>query len=267
MTTKISPLVTTKAFPLEKSDIQYNATSEEVSIKREKFDAFVKYVQELQEKLEAAEDARDVAQYRARKEGKTADVLQALAEDVFQGTAAVRGWLASGHSLQELSTRAGIPYATCHRIVNERLGTPNVEIGHLQKMIAAVSRGRRAFFVQGETHPRFKRVLIGLPKGFEEQDLVSSWQTTGSEVSTVHAGLEIAEKIKDLRPNLILLDVSMPNLEKSGLERLKEFAKEKKSTIILTGEMGLANSALLQGSFERKTKIEELASEGESVGG
>jgi len=267
MSTKISPLVTSKAFPLEKNDIQYNPMSEEVSIKREKFDAFVKYVQELQEKLEAAEDARDVAQYRARKEGKTADVLQALAEDVFQGTAAIRGWLASGHSLQELSTRTGIPYATCHRIVNERLGTPNVEIGHLQKMIAAVARRGRAFFAQGEPHPRFKRVLIGLPKGLEEQDLVSPWETKGIEVSTVHAGFEIAEKVEELHPNLILVDASMPNLEESGLERLKEFAKEKKSTIILTGEMGLANSALLQGSFERKTKIEELASEGESVGG
>ncbi len=266
-TTKPSPLVTTNVFPLEKSDIQYDPTSEEVSIKREKFDAFVKYVQELGEKLEAAEDARDVALYRARKEGKTADVLQALAEDVSQGTAAIRKWLASGNSLQELSTRTGIPYATCHRIVNERLGTPNVEIGHLQRMVTAVSRRGRAFFAKAEAHPRFKRVLIGLPKGIGEQDLVSSWQTTGSEVSTVHAGLEIAEKIKDLRPNLILLDVSMPNLEKSGLDVLREFAKQKKSTIILTGEMGTANSALLQGSSEKKTKIEELASEGESVGG
>lgn len=267
MTTKASPHVATKIFPLEKGDIQYNPTSEEVSIKREKFDVFVKYVQELQEKLEAAEDARDVAQYRARKAGKTADVLEALTEDILQGTDAVREWLASGHTLQELSARTGIPYATCHRIVNERLGTPNVEIGYLQKMIAAVSRRGRAFVARAEAHPRFKRVLIGLPKGFEEQDLVSSWQTTGSEVSTVHAGLEMAKKVNELHPNLILLDVSMPNLEKNGLEHLKEFAKEKKSTIILTGEMSLANFALLQGSFEKKTKIEERASEGEAVGG
>ena len=266
MTTKASPLVGNKVFPLEKADIQYNPTSEEVSLKREKFDAFVRYVQELQERLEAAEDERDVAQYRARKEGKTADLLQALTEDVFQGTSAVRGWLASGHTLQELSTRTGIPYATCHRIVNERLGTPNVEIGHLQKMIAAVARRGRAFFAKAEPHPRFRRVLIGLPKGLQEHDLVSSWETKGIEVSTMHAGLEIAQKLEE-HPNLILVDASMPNLERSGLERLKDFAKEKKSTIILTGELGLANSALLQGSFERKTKIEEFASEGESVGG
>src|SRR5882762_9814088 len=144
MTTKTSPFKITKAFPLEKNDIQYNPSSEEVSMKRAKFDAFVKYAQALEEKLEAAEDARDVANYRARKAGKTADVLQALTEDVLKGTAAVRTWLGEpSHTLLELSTRTGIPYATCHRIVNERLGTPNVEIGHLQQMISAVSRDRR----------------------------------------------------------------------------------------------------------------------------
>lgn len=263
-TTKASQFVAAKTFPLEKGDIQYNPTSEEVSIKREKFDVFVKYVQELQEKLEAAEDARDVAQYRARKEGKTADVLQALTEDVVESTAAVRSWLGSpGHTLQKLSERAGIPYATCHRIINERLGTPNVEIGHLQRMVAAVSKGKFG----GELHPRFERVLLGVPKGFQEQELVSCWQMRGSQVSTVHAGAELAEKAKELLPNLILLDVSMPNLEESGLERLKEFAKDKKNTIILlTGAIAEANFALAQCSFGKK-KTEEPAKEGEAVGG
>jgi CheY-like chemotaxis protein len=257
----------TKTFPLEKSDIQYDPSSEEVSLKREKFDALVKYIQGLEEKLEAAEDARDVAQYRARKAGKTADVLQVLTEDVVKGTAAVRDWLGSGHTLLELSERTGIPYATCHRIVSERLGTPNLEIGYLQKMVSAVSRDRRPFGHLAESYPRFKRVLFGLPKGFAEDELVSSWQIKGSEVSTIHGGLEIAQKMKEVHPDLIVVDVSMPNLEKSGLERLKEFAKDKKSTIILTGEMALANSALLQGFFEKRNKVEEIASERETVGG
>jgi CheY-like chemotaxis protein len=264
MTTKSSPFVTAREFPLEKGDIQYNPTSEEVSIKREKFDAFVKYVQELQDRLETAEDARDVAQYRARKEGKTADVLQALTEDIAESTAAVRSWLGSpGHTLQELSERTGIPYATCHRIINERLGTPNVEIGHLQRMVAAVSKGKFG----GGLHPRFERVLLGLAKGAHEQELVSCWQMHGSQVSTVHAGMEIADKVNELHPNLILLDVSMPNLEKSGLERLKEFAKHKKNTIILlTGAIAEANFALAQCAFEKK-KTEQPAKEGEAVGG
>jgi hypothetical protein len=49
----------------------------------------------------------------------------------------------------------------------------------------------------------------------------------------------------------------MPNLEKSGLGLLKDFAKDSKWTIILTGEMVEMNSALLQGSFEKRNKAEE----------
>jgi CheY-like chemotaxis protein len=227
----------------------------------------VKYVQDLQERLEAAEDARDVAQYRARKESKTADVLEALQEDVVTGTTAVRDWLASGHTLQELSERTAIPYATCHRIVKERLGSPNLEVGHLQRMVSAVARSRRRVRPAAKSHPRFKRVLLGLSKGSAAYDLVSSWEAKGSEVSTVHGGREIAAKVKELHPNLILLDVSLPNLEKSGWERLKDFVKEKKGTIVLTGEIGLANSALLQTLVEEKTKIQEAATEGETAGG
>jgi CheY-like chemotaxis protein len=264
MKTKALPVKIRKAFPLEKRDIQYDPSSEDLSIKREKFDAFVKYVQGLEQSLEAAEDARDVAKYRARKAGKTADVLQALTEDVVKGTAAVRDWLASsGHTLQELSERTGIPYATCHRIVNERLGTPNLEIGYLQKMISGVSRDQKPFTAGAEGYPRFKRVLLGLPEGLAEDELVSSWETKGSEVATVHAGLDIVQKVRELHPDLILLDVSMPNLEKSGLERLRDFAKDKKTTIILTGEIAEANSALLQCSFESKNQAQELAPKAE----
>jgi CheY-like chemotaxis protein len=268
MKTQTSSFIMTKAFPLDKSEIHYNPSSEEVTIKREKFDGFVKYIQALEEKLEAAEDARDVAQYRARKAGKTGDVLQALTEDVLKGTAAVREWLRSpSHSIMDLSARTGIPYATCHRIVNERLGTPNVQIGHLKKMVSAVSRDRRPFAPGVASHPRYRRVLFGLPKGLAEDELVSSWQMKGSEVSTVHGGLEIAQKMKELHPDLILVDVSMPNLEKSGFQLLKNFAKHTVKMIVLTGEIAETNSALLQGSFEKENKADELASEGETPGG
>jgi CheY-like chemotaxis protein len=209
-----------------------------------------------------------MAKYRARKAGKTADVLQAPTEDVLKGTAAVREWLRSpSHTILELSTRTGIPYATCHRIVNERLGTPNVEIGHLKKMVSAVSRDRRPFAPGVAPHPRYRRVLLGLPKGLVEDELISSWQIKGSEVSTAHGGLEIAQKMEELHPDLILVDVSMPNSEKSGLELLKDFAKDTKRRIVLTGEMVDTNSALLQGSFEKSDKADELASEGETAGG
>jgi CheY-like chemotaxis protein len=73
--------------------------------------------------------------------------------------------------------------------------------------------------------------------------------------------------MEELHPDLILVDVSMPNLEKSGLELLKEVAKNTKRMIVLTGEMVETNSALLQSSFEKRDKADELASEGETAGG
>jgi CheY-like chemotaxis protein len=90
---------------------------------------------------------------------------------------------------------------------------------------------------------------------------------TGSKVATIHAGLELAQTVKDLHPDLVLLDVSMPNLEKSGLERLKELAKDTKSMIILTGHIAEANSALLESSTEAKNKPQEWTNEGKTIGG
>jgi len=268
MSTETHAFMKSRPFPLDKSDIRYDPSSEEVSVKREKFDALVRFVQALEEKLEAAEDARDVATYRARKAGKTSDVLQALTEDVLKGTAAVREWLGSrNHTIRELSTRTGIPYATCYRIVNERLGTPNVEIGHLNKMLSAVSRDRRPFVLGVQSRPRYRRVLLGLPAGLAADEIVSSWQMRGSEVSTVHGGLEAAQKIKELQPDLILLDVSMPNLEKNGLKLLKDFAGDANGTFVLTGEIVETSSALSQGAFEKRGAAEEAGSEAESAGG
>ena len=156
--------------------------------------------------------------------------------------------------------------------MNERLGTPNVEIGHLQKMVSAVSRDRRPFrdlalSAGAEWYPQFKRVLFGLPKGLAEDELMASWVMKGSEVSAVHGGLEIAQKMKELHPDLVLVDIAMPNLEKSGLERLKELAKDRNRTIIFTGEIVETALALLRGSSEKKHKAKEITRESEKAGG
>lgn len=273
MITKTAPVEVTADFPLRKEDIQYDPQREEVTVPRGKFDAFVRYVQALEEKLEAAEDERDVAEYRAQKAGKTADVLSLLIQNVEKATVAIRQWLeAPGHSLMELAERSRIPYATAHRIVNERLGTPKIEMGYLQSMVAAVGRVSPniplgvSSAVSSKEAPLFKRVLFGLPKGFEEEELISGWQTQGSKVETVHVGADISKKVRELVPDLILVDLSMPHLSKSGLEKLKEFAKDKNTTIVLTGKIAEANSALVEGSLETGTRMRQTG-EIESAGG
>lgn len=253
--------MTREEFPIQKSDVHYDPASQEVTLKREKFDAFVKYTQGLLEKLEGAEDARDLQRYRTRRAERTADVLQALTEDVLRGTAAVREWLASPtHTISELSERTGIPYATCHRIVNERLGTPNVEIGHFKKLVAAVSNDRvRVTTVGVEPPSPYRRVLLGTSEGFGEEHLVSFLRTEGSEVATVHAGGEVIRKIGELHPDLVLVDVSMPKLGEKVLEILRKFAMDTKSTIILTGETAETASALLENLSRGRNKIDRVA--------
>jgi CheY-like chemotaxis protein len=245
MNKKAAPNTTKEMFPLDKRDLHYDPSSGEVSMKREKFDAFVKYTQGLLEQLEQAEDARDFALYRARKAGQTTDVLEALREHVDEATAAIRGWLqAPGHSIQALSEKTEIPYATCHRIVNERLGTPKLEIGYLEEMVSGIAKGRETYRPSAKRVPRFKCVLIGVPKGYKAGDIVSSWQTKGSEVSTAHGGTEFLKKLGQVSPDLIMLDATMPNLGKNGLEELKAYVKNTKKTIVVSGQMEEANSAL-----------------------
>lgn len=248
-------------FPIQKSDVHYDPASQEVTLKREKFDALVKYAQGLLEKLEAAEDSRDLQRYRTRRAERTADVLQGLTEDVLQGTAAVREWLASPtHTISELSDRTGIPYATCHRIVNERLGTPNVEVGHLKKLVAAVSkRPVRVPTDVDEQSLQYRRVLLGISAGFVDEGLISFLRTRGSQVATVHAGGEMVKKIGELQPDLILVDVSMPKLGENVFERLGEFARDAKSTIILTGTTGETASALVESFSRRRSKPNQVA--------
>jgi CheY-like chemotaxis protein len=254
-----------QSFPLEKSDIRYDPASQEVSMKRGKFDAFVGYTRGLVEQLEAAEDARDVAQYRARKAEKTADVLQMLTDVVFDGTRAVREWLKSpDNSIRELSERTGIPYATCHRIVNERFGTPNLEVGFLGKMLSAISRGRGAPSGAKELRPRFQRVLIGVPEGEVRDDMTCPWAAKGSKVATASAGTEIAKMAEEMHADLILVDVTMPELGKNNLEQLRQIAQSDKTMVVLTGEIAKANSALLP-DVPKKLHGEER--EAETMGG
>jgi CheY-like chemotaxis protein len=252
--------MTKQNFPIQKSDVHYDASSDEVTLKRDKFEAFVKYAHELMDKLEEAEDAGDVQRYRTRRAEQTGNVLQALTEDVLQGTAAVRRWLElPEHTIRELSTRTGIPYATCHRIVNERLGTPNVEIGYFKKMVGVVLKDMKGKpLVRPEFPAHYRRVLLGIPKGEDNMQLARSFETTGSEVTTVHAGTEVPVKIGEVHPDLVLLDVFMPSLGRNIFEELGKFAKDTKSTIIFTGETAEATTDLVRSLSEQKTKREAI---------
>lgn len=250
-------------FPLEKSDIHYDPTTEEVSLKRDKFDAFVKYAGGLLEELESAEDAADFADFQARKAEKTSNLLQALLEDVAHGTAAIRRWLDSpNHSIRELSEKTGIPYATCYRIVNERLGTQDVEIGELNKMIAVVLPSTQEMARAVGVGQRQMRVMVGLGKEAVAGSLAATLGATGTQVTTVHAGKELGQSVAQVDPDVVMLDASMPNLQ-IGLEALRKHAENdrKTVTVIITGEPPASKANLLEGVLEKTRALEQTTGE------
>jgi hypothetical protein len=129
--------MTKVAIPFDKKDIHYDSAKREVSLSVDKFDALVKFMQDLVRRAEEAEEAAGVFRYRMREGEASAGVLQAAFERVREQ---VRDWLSSEHTIHELAERAGIPYATCYRIVKERLEKGSgADTGDLQKIEAVVS--------------------------------------------------------------------------------------------------------------------------------
>jgi hypothetical protein len=124
-------------FPFAKKDLHYDPARKEVSLSVENFDALVKFMQELVDRAETAEDNAGVFRYRLRESQATAGILAAAFEQVKDQ---LRGWLAASHTIRELATRTGIPYATCYRIVKERLEkNESVDSGDLQKIAAVMN--------------------------------------------------------------------------------------------------------------------------------
>lgn len=129
----------TKGFPLEKADIQYDPEKQEITLKREKFDAMIEFMRTLVERVEAVEDEKDIESYRIRRAEATGDVLQSFLSMAQEAGGSVERWLqAPEHSIRELSQRSGVPYATCHRIITERLKTDKIGIGELAKLLKVV---------------------------------------------------------------------------------------------------------------------------------
>ncbi|MGB2605742.1 MAG: sigma-70 family RNA polymerase sigma factor [Candidatus Sulfotelmatobacter sp.] len=127
-----------KGFPIDRSDVHYNAETQEVTLPREKFDALIGYVRDLVERASAADDERDIAEYRERRAKVSESVLQEMLSDVADLAAkSVSRWLES-HSIRQLSERSGIPYASCHRIVSERLGASRVDMETLSRLAGAI---------------------------------------------------------------------------------------------------------------------------------
>lgn len=120
--------------PLEKKDIHYDPLRGEVSLKREKFDGMIQFIRDLMEETQRTENARDTAVARRRRADAKARVWSAYADVMEDANQAIRDWV-NDNTIQELSRRAQIPYATCHRIIRERLSSGQVDVDTMKKML------------------------------------------------------------------------------------------------------------------------------------
>jgi hypothetical protein len=127
----------TKEPPVTRDDIHYDPATGEVSLKREKFDRLMQFVRDLIDESQQGEDARDTARARQRR-AEANSLATAYAQIIGEASRSVADWL-DANPIQELSRRTRIPYATCYRIVNERLPKAKVDLDTLGKILRAVN--------------------------------------------------------------------------------------------------------------------------------
>jgi CheY-like chemotaxis protein len=223
-----------KDYPLTKDDIHYDPDKQEVTLKREKFDALIGFVKEMLANTNAVEDERDIASYRARKAEATSSVFESLMEKVSEASGDVQAWLASPeHTILDLSQRTGIPYATCHRIVRERIGTPELEVGHLAKLAKAIGPDMAKNRIRRAPVTGDYKVVVGAPSSDWREQLLERLNATGMHVTTAEKTAEALKTAEKVSPDVMLLDVSMPWLAGENVVKWLRNRKLRSRIVIL----------------------------------
>jgi two-component system response regulator AtoC len=120
---------------------------------------------------------------------------------------------------------------------------------------AAATATRPSFHTQARRtdpiRPASKRILIVDDEPTLVDVLVERFINTSYEIETVGTGIDAVRAVKRQRPDVVLLDIKMPNM--NGIDVLKEVMKIDKSitVIMITGNMELSVTveALRHGAF------------------
>jgi chromosome condensin MukBEF ATPase and DNA-binding subunit MukB len=197
--------------PFDKNDVKYDAAKKEVSLSIEKFDALVHFIQDLLGRIERAEDTESILDYRLEEMNAENSVLQAVFQKVRKDVGA---WLGSEHTIRELANRTGIPYATCHRIVKDRLEKgESVDTGDLMKIEVVVSEDlKKARAEVGEDI-----VLLSRPGEAE---------TAGDAEKAPGAGMSEKEFTKKLKEGKLVVKVFDTSTGKTQPVEVKDFNLE-----------------------------------------
>jgi CheY-like chemotaxis protein len=237
-----------KPFPIGKDDVKYNAQSQEVSLKREKFDELIKYISELTAEAEEADHARAAAQYRQRRASASNTILEQVLLGLAAGSKAIREWV-DEHSIKKLSERTGIPYATCHRLVTERLGNSKLSIKDLVTMLSKVAERPAR-----ELAPLGSVIFVGPEKTWNTA--LDNMRGARMNVHQAKSGSQALRMLKKVQPGMIVIDVSMPEFKG---EELLELSRQK-------GPIVLVNTGDEHKLGEIADKVSRLASGSQGLG-
>jgi Cro/C1-type HTH DNA-binding domain len=228
--------------PIEKSDIHWG--TDEVTMKRDKFEVLISYLQDVSERLVKAEDELSFQRYDTRKVKQEANVLLALSASLSETEEGIQRWLADPkNSIQELSRRTGIPYATCHRIVTERLADARIETGQLKKLAKAINEeSSTKGALQSPTERRTRDIfepILGV-------ELSRMLLPKHSRIFGANAKDDLVCKVKEVQPSVVLVDMTSSKLSGETLSAFGECVMNSGITMVFATKGGIKKSAPIE---------------------
>lgn len=246
--------LTETEFPIEKSDIHWG--KDEVTMKREKFTALIKHLQEVSQKLVEAEDELSFQQYDTQQAENAANVFVGLSASLSETEAGIQRWLENPkNSIQELSRRTGIPYATCHRIVTERLATAQVETGQLKKLARAIGEEPEP---QSAPQSAAEKRTRGFFLPVLGANLAATLLPEDARIIDVKPTGNLLRRVKEEDPNVVLVDVSSSKLSGETMKALGDLAVKNGITMVFTGVRSRRNAAARALVNERVMAVRNL---------
>lgn len=139
-----------------------------------------------------------------------------------------------------------------------RFGIPDCTPEEIPKIIEALERGR-GVALGGPDRPKTR--IVSIDDDPEVRDLLKlTLQADGYEVSMAADGEEGLKLVKEIKPQLVLLDIDMPKMNGvETLKRIREFDK-KTGVVMITADSTLDSMALCgdHGAFDYMVKPFDL---------
>lgn len=221
-----------KTLPLTRNDVTYNSETGEVTLTREKFDQLMGFLRDTLQELENEQDSKRVAEFDARRANAAEKIYEVLLEDMEIGSQAITKWVEE-HPISELAQRSGIPYATCHRIVNSGLPKKTVRLKDYAALLKVTSPAASARCSIAPVAVR--RVVVGAGAGKAPLAAAAALARSGVKIISAGSAGEVMQAVKETHPDMIIIDGSSSQFNATEVGNI--FRCAAKSPVFVVGEM------------------------------